>query len=472
MVNLLRNGKTDLSKKALEIYPNVIVNKKIASQQGINRLPRFVSEYLIMKFCEDDLSSDSIEKISTFIRKYYPHRNEKEKTKAQLIRLRSIQIIDDFRVETDVRRNDFKVIIPTLDIPNATLVESILHEHENLLLDGLWGIGKLVYISSSSGGNEVRLTEFSPFQVSKIEIEEFMEKREYFTFEEWIDLLINSIGLNPDVYDYESKLILLSRLVPLVESNTNMIELGPKGTGKTYLFRNISAHTRIISGGQISPAALFVNNRNNSLGLLATKDLVVFDEISTTKLTDSGDTIGKLKDFMESGQFTRGKKQIASNSSVIMIGNITIKNDQPIVVPYFGILPKDMQDTALLDRLHGFIPGWELKRIKQSVEHLSSSYGFVSDYFAEILHKLREFDFSMHIVENVKLVNFDIRDEKSVKKICSGLLKLLFPHGRITQENLKLCLDIAIRYRQIVIDQLHHMDAEFKKKKLSYEFIK
>jgi len=460
-----------LAEKVIEIFPNVIVNKKIANQQDINRLPRFISEYLIMRFCRDGINSESIEEISSFVRKYYPRRNEKERVKADLITFKTIQLIDDYKVETDLKREQFKVIIPLLDIDYATIENSLLIEHENLLLDGLWGIGKLVYLSSGDSRNKIKLTEFTPFQVSKIDIEEFIEKREHFSLDEWIDLLINSIGLNPSVYDKESKLILLSRLVPLVESNTNIIELGPKGTGKTYLFRNISAYTRIISGGNITPAALFVNNSNNSLGLLATKDLVVFDEISTTRFSNSGDTIGKLKDYMESGQFTRGKKQLASNSSVIMIGNIDIIDGLPIVNPYFNSLPEFLQDSALLDRLHGFIPGWELKRIKQSDEHLSNSYGFVSDYFAEILHQFREYDYSSYIINKVKLLDFDIRDEKSIKKIGSGLIKILFPHGRINNEELVICLNLAIKYRQIVIDQLHIMDPEFRKKKLAYELI-
>lgn len=457
----------ELDQKLKETFPKVIIYKKLAQLQEIKRLPRFVSEYLILKFCEEGATSENLARIGDFVRKHYPEKKEKHRIKTILMRTGSYELLDEFKVETDINRGIQKLIIPCLDITNGTVRDSLLYEHENLLIDGMWGIGSLIYVPESD--NPVALADFAPFQVSAMDIESFRIGRATFTLNEWVDILINSIGLNPARYDFRSKLIYLSRMIPLVEPNVNMIELGPKGTGKTFLFRNVSYYSRVISGGQITPATLFVNLSTNRHGLLAVKDCVVFDEISTVKFSQPGETIGKLKDYMESGNFDRGTKQVHSSASIIMVGNLPIQDGKPSVELYFEFLPNDLKESAFLDRFNGFIPGWNLTRIQESDVHLSKNMGFVSDYLAEALHKLRFFDFSSHVSPAVKFENADIRDEKSIKKVASGMLKILFPHEVWDINGFKLCLDFAIEYRQRIINQLHLIDpGEFKKKTLGY----
>ncbi|MFQ6126224.1 MAG: BREX system Lon protease-like protein BrxL [Candidatus Heimdallarchaeota archaeon] len=460
-------SEDSLNEKLLKVFPEFVVDKKLSQLQEIKRLPRFVSEYLLIKFCKDGVTKENLAKLSDFVHKFYPERKEKDRIKTILMRFGSYKLLDEFKVETDINRGIQKVWIPCLDIRNARIVESLLYQHENLLIDGMWGVGNLVYVPDSD--TPVLLTEFTPFQISKLDFNVFLEGRESFSTKEWIDVLINSVGLNPRNYSDRTKLVLLSRLIPLVESNVNIVELGPKGTGKTFLFRNVSYHSRIISGGQITPATLFVNLSTQRLGLLAIKDCIVLDEVSTIQMKYSFETIGKLKDYMESGNFDRGTKQIQSDTSLIMVGNIPVKDGYPSIEPLFEVFPTEMRETAFIDRFNGFIPGWELPRIQQSEKHLAKNYGFVSDYFAEILHELRKIDFNGYISKAVQLDNADIRDEKSIKKIGSGMLKLLSPNGLYSEMDLRTCMDLAVEYRQRIIDQLHHMaPGEFKAKRLAY----
>ncbi|ODS38775.1 MAG: TIGR02688 family protein [Candidatus Altiarchaeales archaeon WOR_SM1_79] len=460
----------NLNQKLKEVYPTAVVDKSLVLQQEVRGLPRFVSEWLISKFCKDGVTEENLQKMNEFIRKHYPERKEKDKVLASLMTFGKYHLIDEFKVETDIDLAIYKLNIPSLDIRNAHIDDYIVMEHDRLLVDGVWGVGVLRY----GEDNEVIMADFKPLQLSTLNFDAFAEGRSQFTTDEWVDVLINSIGLNPDVYDSNTKLILLSRMIPLVEPNVNMIELGPKGTGKTYLFRNSSYYSRIVSGGQITPATLFYHLVTKTPGLLAVSDCIVLDEVSAIKLAHPEEMLGKLKDYMESGNYDRGHKKVQSQTSVILVGNLPVKDNKPLKTLYFEVLPKIMQDTAFLDRLNGFIPGWELIRIQKSSTHLTTNFGFAADYLCEILHELRKIDFQTYITQCIQFNDaVDIRDEKSVKKVASGMLKILFPDGKFTTDELKLCMDLAVDYRQRIIDQLNLMaTGEFKKKQLGYEIIK
>jgi ATP-dependent Lon protease len=263
--------------------------------------------------------------------------------------------------------------------------------------------------------------------------------------------------------------VLLSRLIPLVEPNVNLVELGPKGTGKTFLLRNISYYSRIISGGNVSPAVLFYHLVTKTPGLIAVKDLVVFDEISKIRFSNPDEVMGKLKDYMESGNFERGNQQVHADASIVLVGNLPIRKSQPRDKLLFDVLPEPMKDTAFLDRMHGFIPGWQLSRIQKSDIHLSQDIGLVGDYFCEILHRLRSLDFQTIIASKINFSSdVELRDEKAILKIASGMLKLLHPHLMYSDFELKEVIDLAVEYRQTIVDQLHMMDSEFKDKRLDY----
>jgi ATP-dependent Lon protease len=301
-----------------------------------------------------------------------------------------------------------------------------------------------------------------------------VEARPYFSFEEWIDVLINTIGLEPRVYSPRQKLILLTRLIPIVEGNTNMAEFGPRQTGKTYLYRNLSNYVRIISGGNITPAALFYNLRTRTPGELAVKDAVVFDEISKVRFSNPDEMMGKIKDYMESGHYERGIKKVVSDSSLVFMGNVAVETTAEGYIPIEDltyVLPESMRDSAFIDRIHGLIPGWELPKISQSKYHLSKEYGIASDYYAEALHTMRKETLAPLVSRHIELSdNFKIRDEKSVKRVVSGLIKLLFPDGSLNPTELRIIIDIAVEYRQRVRDWLHKIaPGEFPKEKLSVE---
>jgi ATP-dependent Lon protease len=253
-----------------------------------------------------------------------------------------------------------------------------------------------------------------------------------------------------------------------------MAEFGPRQTGKTYLYRNLSNYVRIISGGNITPAALFYNLRTRTPGELAVKDAVVFDEISKVRFSNPDEMMGKIKDYMESGHYERGIKKVVSDSSLVFMGNVAVETTAEGYIPIEDltyVLPESMRDSALIDRIHGLIPDWELPKISQSKYHLSKEYGIASDYYAEALHTMRKETLAPLVSRHIELSdNFKIRDEKSVKRVVSGLIKLLFPDGSLNPAELRIVIDIAVEYRQRVRDWLHKIaPGEFPKEKLSVE---
>jgi ATP-dependent Lon protease len=318
------------------------------------------------------------------------------------------------------------------------------------------------------------VSDFIPFQAPNPDPKIVEEARPHFTLEEWVDALVNTIGLDPTVYSFRQKLLLLTRLVPVVEGNVNLAEFGPRQTGKTYLYRHVSSYARIISGGTISPAALFYNLRTKVPGELAVKDVVVFDEVSRVRFPNPEEMMGKLKDYMESGMYERGDKKVVSDASLVFMGNVSVERQEEGYVPVEDltyVLPEPMRDSAFIDRLHGLLPGWELPKISQSKVHLSKGYGIASDFFAEVLHQMRKESLAGLVGKHVSFSsNFTIRDEKSVKRISSGLIKLLFPDKSFDRRELELVVDLALEHRQRVRDWLHKVaPGEFSREILSAE---
>ncbi|MFN4228104.1 MAG: BREX system Lon protease-like protein BrxL [Candidatus Ratteibacteria bacterium] len=311
--------------------------------------------------------------------------------------------------------------------------------------------------------NLITLTEFKPYQISSKVVDTIIENRAKFTTEEWVDIIIRSIGLNPDIYNKFQKKLLLVRLVPLVETNVNLIELGPKATGKTYIYRNTSIYTRIFAGGKVSPAEIFYHGTYKIIGEIGRRDCIVFDELS--KVIFPEEMVSKLKDYMVDGWFERlGLKRAHSGCCLVFIDNIegneiNIEN-----------LPPILSDSAFLDRIHGIIPGWEIPKILHSDIHLCSNYGFASDVLCEFFHKLRNKNFIPLIDEKIELIGegITIRDEKAIKKVSSGLLKIIFPHENFTDQELLDTVDMAIQLRQNVNKILYRISPlEFPYKKIT-----
>ncbi|MEM0233589.1 MAG: BREX system Lon protease-like protein BrxL [Candidatus Nezhaarchaeales archaeon] len=462
-----------LDDKVSRVFNEVAVNKGLALRYEVSRLPRFISEYLISKYCSAYHDKESApSKLAEVVAEKFPEPKDKDKILHKLKRIGIIQLIDEFKVSVDLKRNLYLVQIPCLQIYDALVDEGVVRKFERIL-SGMWGLGTLEYCPDILKNLEVEtspilLTDIEPFQVYNIDLKDFAENRNEFSLSEWIDLLITTIGLSPKAYSYRQKMLQIARLVPLVEGNINIMELGPRATGKTYLYRNLSYYTRIYSGGTVSPARLFFDVRLRMAGDIATHDAVVFDEVSKIKFTNPDEVAGKLKDFMVDGFFERGTlKRAHSDCSLVFLGNI---EREDIMSPgqILCTLPDVMQDSAFIDRVHGLIPGWEMPKIMRSEEHLAHGVGLAADYFAEVMHRLRRENFKDLVNEHVEIgPNFTIRDENAVRKIISGLYKLLFPNKEFDLSELRQIAGLAIEMRQYICNVLtERSPSEFPPKRL------
>jgi len=469
--------------KLKQAFGSYLVRKELVHAHEMARLPRFISEYLIAKFYLGETpTQEEVRKLQDFVTIHFPELRDKDKILHDIMTQGSYTLIDEFKVETDIKGGRHRLVIPCVNVRDGKILPTILDENTDLLRSGMWGLATLKYVPEEefmapSPGTPVLMTKFTPFEVVNVRLSEFAAKRRLFSRSEWIDLLVKSVGLNPDAYDENQKLLILLRLVPLVESNCNVLELGPKATGKTYLYRNISYSTRLISGGRVSPATLFYNIATKTAGEIATRDCVVLDEIGKLVFANGEELIGKLKDYMVDGFFERGPKKAQARASLVFMGNIEMQGSEKPSVPHIvGALPDFMRDSALLDRIHAFIPGWELPKIMQSSNHLASGYGIVVDYLSEIFHQMSvQGSYSEIIWERVSITSsgVTIRDEKAIKKIASGMLKLLCPDRNCTEEDLSLVMKIAVDSRQRVNSLLSFVSPqEFnEERKISYRII-
>ena len=473
--------------KVRNAFAPYVVKKELVHSHETSRLPRFISEYLIAKFCPmDNPTSDDLKKLSDFVNAHFPELRDKDKILHDIMTQGSYTFMDEFKVETDIKGGRHRLIIPCLNVRDAKILSTILENNEGLLRSGMWGIAKVKYVPEDQAQNDILtmyqsrimpsstpllMTEFTPFEVSNVSLGEFASKRKSFTRNEWIELLIRSIGLNPAVYSENQRLLMLMRLVPLVESNCNLLELGPKATGKTYLYRNISYSTRLISGGKVSPAVLFYNIATKTVGEIGIRDCVALDEIGKLVFANSEEMVGKLKDYMVDGFFERGPKKAHAKSSIVFMGNIESERSSSRPANIVTALPSFMKDSALLDRVHSLIPGWELPKIMQSSSHLASGYGIVADYLSEIFHQMSLESYADIIADKVKFEGDQatIRDEKAIKKISSGLLKLICPDRNCDESDISLCVDAAIRGRERINSLLHALSpGEFDEKRFSF----
>ncbi len=463
---------SELNNKVRRYFGDYAVDKRLAYELELTTLPRYVAEFLISEYASS--GGDWEHKLRKFVREHYYKPEEKEVVKHKLVTEGSIKLIDEVRVFVDLETKTHVGVVQGLDIWAEVPVD-IVNKNKAMLTTGMWGlitlkkieIGKEVF----SGPISVVVLDFKPFQAPDTDLKILEEARDYFTLNEWIDLLIITIGLDPAVYNPEQKLLLLSRLVPLVEGNVNIVEFGPRQTGKTYLYRNVSNYVRIISGGSISPAVLFYNLKTRVPGELAVNDVVVFDEVSKVRFPNPDEMMGKLKDYMESGHYERGDKKVTSDASLVFMGNIAVEMNAEGYIPVEDLtyaLPEPMRDSAFIDRIHGLLPGWKLPKISQTKYHLAKGYGIASDYFAEALHGMRKESLAGSIGKYVELSeNFKIRDEKSFKRIASALIKLLFLNKSFDKSELELIANIALEFRQSIRDWLHKVDpGEYPKEKL------
>ncbi len=462
-------GRMDeLNAKLKYVFGDVVVRKDVVLYQEVARLPRFISEYLISELGTEIPTRNDLERISEVVAQQYPEPRDRDKVLHDLMKNGEYTVIDEIKVFTDISSGTHWAYLWNLGLECA-IEDKLLETNEGLLRQGLWGLAKLRYVSDSEGGY-AKVVDFKPFQIAKVDMKAFVDGRKEFTTEVWVDVLTSTVGFNPEVLPWRKKLVIISRLIPLVEPNVNIMELGPRNTGKTYTYLNTSHYARIFSGGKISPAVLIWNLARDVPGEITTKDCIVFDEVSKIEFVNADEMMGKLKLYMESGFIERGDRRGTSQCSLVFLGNVDVKGEIP-VEDFTYVLPKVMRDPAFIDRIHGFIPGWEVPKIGKLDVYISKNYGFVTDYFAEVLHELRkETKFFYLISDSVELSNVTGRDEKAIKKLASGFLKLIAPHGEVGDEDLKLALELAVEYRQRIADWLHFMrPGEYERKKISYK---
>jgi len=461
-----------LDEKIIEQFGEVVIDKRFSRLEIAGRIPRYLFEYIMTARCGTTPDENDIAHLVEYIDLMYPQPEDRDRVLHELMTKGEYLLFDELKVITDIRRSTYWVKIPSLGM-KASILESIINKYKGLLTSGMWGLARLKYRAASpneTSSANILVSEFIPFELVDIPLSGFAERRRNFTLDEWLDLLTRTIGLNPDAYGEEQKILLISRLIPLVENNCNMLELGPKATGKTYLYRNISFYSRVISGEMVSPATLFYNIARDIPGEICMRDCIVFDEIKNIQFLGFNKIIGKLKDYMTDGFFERGPKKASSNCSLVFLANIEL-NHNPQTGDFNKALPEFMHDTAFIDRLDGLLPGWKLPKLKQSKLYLADGLGLVIHYFCEILHKLRKKHFHGYIEKRVNLKgNLSIRDERGIKKIASGLLKILAPDGNFTHEELELAVQTGINFRQKIAEWLHRLSPnEFDDPHFEYE---
>lgn len=463
--------RNNFETKAQEYFAEVIIDKSLIHSAGFGAraIPTYVGEWILSRYLEDgEFAESSRHKVAQFIAKYLPAKGQKDEIKDALLRQSVVKLLDDFSVSINLKSGTRQLRIPFLDDNNAMLNAEIVDKNSLLLSSGVWGVGELFYIppdGEERKKGEVWMRDFKPFQVGALDLEYFVECRQYFTLEEWRDLLISSMGFNPAIYDLRQKTILLTRLLPLIESRVNLVELAPKGTGKSFVFDNVSRYGRVVSGGKVSPAVLFHNLATNTPGLVTRYDAVIFDEVQSVTGDASGELMAGLKIYLESGKFSRGKTEATAEAGLVMLGNITMDdNRKPLYIEQgiFKEMPNFLCETAFVDRIHGIIPGWEMPRV--SKETPSHNLGFKGDFFSEVLHRLRaSVRYADYVKLNMQLEGCnDLRDRNAITRLASAYLKLLFPDLQPTPEEFReYCVRPAVELRQRVRDELHKMDVEY-----------
>ncbi len=357
-------------QKALQCYEEVCVNKGLVRQASIgsHSLPTYVSEWIVSRHLSDGQIDDAARRrMRQFTNKHLPSKDQKELLKARLKNGETLLILDNYAVEVDLRSDEYMLKISCLDEHRATIQGDIVEKYPLLLGGGVWGVGRLEYQPPDDEARipgQIHMVDFRPMQAARIDMDLFCEQRQYFTLEEWRDLLVSSMGYNPAFYSPQQLMHLIGRLLPIVQERVNLIELAPKGTGKSFVYLNLSRYIRLISGGKVTAAVLFHNNATNQSGILSRFDAVVFDEAQTLSFDNPNEVIGVLKDFLESGSYSRGgKQQNLATASVVMLANIPLDGDgSPRFNNLFLNLPGFLRETAFIDRIHGILPGWKLHK--------------------------------------------------------------------------------------------------------------
>jgi len=407
--------------------------------------------------------------LNIILRKHYVHRNEAGLVKSIIKEKGRHKVIDKISVALNDKAGVYEAAFSNLGVKKILVDSNTVKKHPKLLVSGVWCIADLEYeVVEDRNASPWVLSSIKPIQLSHFDYDNYIESRKKFTTDEWIDLLMQSIGFNPEMFGKRSKLLQLIRLIPYCERNYNVIELGPKGTGKSHIYSEFSPHGILISGGEVTVPKLFVNNNTGKLGLVGYWDAVAFDEFAGRKKRPNKALVDIMKNYMANKSFSRGVETLGAEASMVFIGNT--QHTLPYMLKHsdlFDELPEAYHDSAFLDRLHFYIPGWEVDIIRG--EMFSDGYGFVVDYLAEILRTLRNHDFSQLYSDRFNLLSdISTRDLDAINKTFSGLMKILFPHEEATEKEIEELLQFAIEGRKRVKDQLMRIDQTYEPVRFGY----
>lgn len=460
MEPLREDRSLDLDRKLNEVFSGRVVRKDLTKmiKEGAN-VPVYVLEYLLgMYAATDDEENirEGLERVKKILAENFVRPDEAEKIKSKIRELGQYSIIDKVTVSLNAKIDTYEAEFSNLGLKGVPISPNYVKEYDKLLAGGIWCMLKMEYFFDEEvkNHNPFRISSLKPIQLPNMDLNEVLEGRKSFSKEEWMDVLIRSTGMEPTHFEERIKWHLLLRLVPLVENNYNLCELGPRGTGKSHVYKEISPNSILVSGGQTTVANLFYNMSTKKVGLVGLWDTVAFDEVAGIQFKDK-DGIQIMKDYMASGSFARGKEEKTASASMVFVGNINQSVDSLIKTSHlFAPFPEAMaNDTAFFDRMHYYLPGWEIPKMRP--EFFTDKYGFIVDYLAEFFREMRKRSFSDAIDKYFKLGNnLNQRDVIAVRKTVSGLIKLLYPHGEYTRENVEEILKYALEGRRRVKEQL------------------
>ena len=465
---------SELDDKINQHFAGLVVRKDLVKAvKGNAIVPTYVLEYLLGQYCatnDEATIQTGIDTVKEILRKHYVHRNEAGLVRSTIKEKGRHKVIDRISVSLNDKDDVYEAEFSNLGIKKVLIDSGTVKAHQKLLVGGVWCIADLEYEhTEEKAATPWILASLKPIQISRFEFDGYVEARKQFSTEEWIDLLIQSIGFNPQMFGKRNKLLQLIRLIPFCERNYNLIELGPKGTGKSHVYSEFSPHGILISGGEVTVPKLFVSNSSGKLGLVGYWDVVAFDEFAGKQKKVDKALVDIMKNYMANKSFSRGVETLGAEASMVFVGNTD--HTVPYMLKHsdlFDPLPEKFHDSAFLDRVHSYIPGWEVDVIRG--EMFSTGYGFVVDYLAEILKSLRSHDFSDRYKKHFSLSEeISTRDRDGINKTFSGLMKILYPQGEATEAEVEDVLRTAIEGRKRVKDQLLRIDSTYPEVRFAYE---
>ena len=478
------NTREVIKNKLRQTFDGRIVRKDLTKKikEGAN-VPVYVLEFLLGQYCcsdEEEVIEKGVQTVKRILADNFVRPDESQKILAKLRSNGSHTVIDMITVRLDIKKNRFFAEFSNLGLTDVPIEDEYPEKYDRLLCGGIWCIIQLEYADENEDvdpslkrkkGNDypIKIRKLTPIQMPHVDIDELKAGRKAFTKDEWMDVLLRSIGMEPDELSYREKWLLITRMIPLVENNFNLCELGPRSTGKSHLYKEISPNSILVSGGQTTVANLFYNMGRKTVGLVGLWDCVAFDEVAGIRFKDK-DGVQIMKDYMASGSFARGKEEKAASASMVFVGNINQSVDVLLKTSsLFDPFPIEMgTDTAFLDRMHCYLPGWEIPKFRP--EHFTNDYGFITDYLAEFIRELRKEQYGDALDHYFRLgKNLNQRDTIAVRKMVDGYLKLIYPDGEFTKEDLEEILKLALEMRRRVKEQLKKLGGmEFYDVNFSY----